>query len=101
MQRGFKPWLNALQNYAISALNLSVGLQMRHRCQIKPDFGTAAKLRQLTDGKICAVVSDNAVRDAVPGCYLDDELRSCSSVKFFDGFCFHPLCEFVGRATSR
>ena len=83
MQGGFKPRLNALQNYAVSALYLSIGLRVRHRCHIEPDFRTAAKLRQLTDGKICAVVRDDAVRDAEPGCYLDDELRSCSSVEFF------------------
>ena len=83
MQRGFKPRLNTLQNYAVSALYLSVGLRMRHRCHIKPDFRRATKLRQLTDDKVCAVVSDNAVQNAEPDCYLDDEFRSCSSVEFF------------------
>ena len=73
---------------------------MCHRRHIEPDFGTAAKLRQLTDGKVCAVVSDNAVRNAEPGCYLDDELRSCSSVEFLMGFASTHFVN-LSTATSR
>ena len=100
MQRSFKPRLNTLQNYAISALYLSIGLRMRHRCHIEPDFGTAAKLRQLTDGKVCAIVSDNDVRNAEPGSYSTMNFVAVAPSSFLMGFASTHFVN-LSTATSR
>ena len=52
---------------------------------------------QGTFGKICAIIGDDAVWDAVLSHDVGDESHCSRTIQLLDGFHFYPLGELVHR----
>ena len=65
--------------------------------KVQSDALRRAETGQGAFGKVCAVVSDDAVRYAVPSRDVDDESHCSRTIQLLDGLHFYPLGELVHR----